>query len=397
MMRRNEPALALAVALLLAAAAPTLAAEPARAPPSDTVACTGEDDDAPALNAALSRLRARTPVSAFAWPVGRAGRLTVQGARCRLRTTVDLTHLYGSGLALDLWGVELVCQTAKAPCLDATGSGQMSLLGLNLIGDCKKDTPEIGLVLARKTESLSEGADHNYLDHPTIAGCFGLAAFFNRSSETTLVVAGAFYNYRDRAYAAIYDGTNAFGFQSAFYAERYPVGTFSSFNENTCDTCIFETFGHASVPLWIGGAVRHKFINGYALATAADGGPAVTLSFANAAPNDFLELKLHVENGSLGAAILITGVEHPTLHGLRLEDSYPSQNGPVFVRDKGVKQVTIEDADFHIGRMPQPLARGWDDPAAYDVSGALYSQDARFKAPARFSGLVCASGKCSLR
>ena len=97
----------------LAGAAPANGPAPEGSPAlAATVACAGEEDDAPALNAAVAKIRARPLLSGVAWPVGRGGRLTVQGERCLLRKTLDLTHLYGSGFVLDLWGVEFVCQTA---------------------------------------------------------------------------------------------------------------------------------------------------------------------------------------------------------------------------------------------------------------------------------------------
>jgi hypothetical protein len=359
--------------------------------------CDGTDDDAPAINAALDEIRRRQPASGQAWPVGHVGRLTISGESCRLRSTIDLTRLYGSGLALDLWGAQFLCQTDGRPCFDATGSGQISILGLNVIGDCKAATPNIGLAIARKTESLAAGADHLFIDHPTIAGCFTLADYYNRSSETTLIVAGSFYNYQADAHAAIWDGANAFGFQSGFLQERYADRKFSSFNENTCDACIFETFGARSTPLWIGGAVRHKFVNGYVLAQNAEGAPALVLSFENSAPNDFLDLDIHFENRSLGSLIMIKGARQATLHGLRLNDPMPFQSGPIFSRDKDVEKVVIENADFRIGVLAGTNPKWWDDGKAYSVSGVIYSQDGKFDDPGQINGLVCIKGKCATR
>jgi hypothetical protein len=311
-----------------------------------------------------------------------------------IRKTINLTHLYGSGFAGEFWGSEILCRTGNRPCIDATGSGQFSLLGLNVTGDCQSDTPAIGLVLARKTESLSAGADHVYLDHPTLAGCFTLANFYNRSSETTHIVAGGFYNYRDRAHAAIWDSSNVFGFQSEFYAERYTPGKHSSFNENTCATCIFETFGRGATPLWIGGAVRHKFVNGYVLAQNAEGAPALILSFAHAAPNDFLDLDIHFENASLGALIAITGAQHPVLRGLRVNEPQAFASGPIFLRD-GAKTVRIEDADFRIGPFNATGATLFDDARAFSVSGKIYCHEAQCQTPEKFSGELCIGGACA--
>ncbi len=361
------------------------------------IRCDGRTDDSPTINAALDGIRKRPTPIPQAWPVGHAGRLKIATTKCLIKSTINMTHLYGSGFVADLWGTQIFCQTDGKPCIDATGSGQFSLLGLNLIGDCNGGTPNIGLVLARKTESLAAGADHVYLDHPTIAGCFTLSDFYNRSSETTHITAAAFYNYRGHAHAAIWDGSNVFGFQSEFYAERYTDGKYSSFNENTCDTCLFETFGHGATPLWIGGAVRHKFVNGYVLGQQADGAPALVLSFANSMPNDFLDLNIHFENRSLGSLILITGAARPVIHSLHLNDPMPFQSGPIFKRDGANDNVTIEDADFHIGKLAGTNPGWWDAAEHYVIAGSLYARDRAFTYPRRFTGALCLSDSCTYK
>jgi hypothetical protein len=396
---------AILVVLGLAFLSPPTASRPAAAVVPDAqedqatidVRCEGRGDDSAAINAAVDEIRRRPVSFAEAWPVGHVGRLKLSSRLCVIENTLNFTHLYGSGLVGDFWGTEIICRTGAKPCIDATGSGQFSLLGLNVVGDCKNGAPAIGLVLARKTESLSAGADHVYLDHPTLAGCFTVADYYNRSSETTVIVAGAFYNYSDGAHAAVWDGANAFGFQSEFYVERYADGKFSSFNENSCDTCVFETFGHRATPLWIGGAVRHKFVNGYVLSQHADGAPALILSFANSAPNDFLDLDIHFENASLGSLILITGAEAPTIRGLRINEPIVFASRAVFRRDDGVKTVHVEAADFHVGRFNAADAALWDDKTAFDISGAVYCHEAQCEAPARFAGSFCVRGACSVR
>jgi hypothetical protein len=359
--------------------------------------CAGEGDDSAAINAAIEIIRKRPVSSVNAWPIGHSGRLRLVSRLCVIKNTINLTHLYGSGFVGDFWGTEILCRTGAKPCIDATGSGQFSLLGLNVTGDCKSGAPAMGLVLARKTESLAAGADHVYLEHPTLAGCFTVTDFYNRSSETTHIVAGAFYNYSDGAHAAVWDGSNVFGFQSEFYSERYADGKYSSFNENTCDTCIFETFGHGATPLWIGGAVRHKFINGYALAQHADGAPALILSFANSMPNDFLDLNIHFENTSLGSLIMIMGADAPGIRSLHINEPIVFATGPVFRRDAPVKTVRIEDADFHIGHFNAAGSALWDEKNAFEVSGAIYCHEPQCQIPPAFAGSFCIQKNCLSR
>ena len=142
--------------------------------------------------------------------------------------------------------------------------------------------------------------------------------------------------------------------------------------------------------------MRHKFINGYVLSQNAEGAPAIVLSFENNMPNDFLDLNIHFENRTIGSLILIKGAAHPVIHSLHLNDPMPFQSGPIFKREKGVETVTIQDADFHIGVLGGVRPTWWDDKAAYDVSGTIYSQDKTFEDPAQMSGLVCVQSKCAM-
>ncbi len=356
--------------------------------------CDGVTDDSAAFNAATAAIRAGVVQSGTAaWPIGALGRLKAPQGTCLIKETVNFTNLYGAGFVADLWGTSFLCQTNGTPCVDATGTGQASILGLTVYGS-PTNSPNIGLVLARITNN-GIGADHNVVEHPTITGYFTLAPYYNRSSETTIVSHGWFYNQQANAYGAIFDGSNYFNFQSAFYQTTYPVNTFTSFNENTCVGCIIEVAGSGTIPLWIGGSARHQFQNSYILGTGAT--TAVYLYTASSVPNQFLDLDIHAENTSLTSWLKFGGpLATQVIPGLRIRDNNPEQSGPLFTRDNGVTAVTIQDIDLQIGTLAGVSPSWWDSAAAYTVAGNIYNADGTYTAPNTFTGNYCVGATCNV-
>jgi hypothetical protein len=358
--------------------------------------CDGTTDDAPAINAALDKIR--TEISTGHFPVGRVGRFTLPRGTCLIKTTVNMTGLYGSGFVADLWGSLLKCRTNGTPCIDATGLGQASILGLNIWAD-GTTPPNIGLSIGRITND-GVGADHLYLDHPTITGTFTLAPFFNNQSETTTVSAGWFTNFASNAYGAIFDGSNHFNIQSAFTGKTYPADTYFSNNENTCLGCQIGTYGANSVPMWIGGTARYRFSNTYVFYFYNTAGgapkPAVQIYSTPSIANDFLDLDIHIEGKqNLTSAIQFIGTNpNPVIHGLSVRDNFPMQNGPFFALGSGVTSVTIQDADIRLGVLGGGTPSWWDTPSAYTVAGRIYSQDGTYVSPASHTGTVCSGTGC---
>jgi hypothetical protein len=214
--------------------------------------CDGVTDDAPAINRSLALIRAKSAGGGtLEWPIGRQGRLAMPNGNCLIKSSLNMTGLYGSGFYADFGGSKLICQTTGTPCIDATGSGQITIAGLNIYGSVT-NSPSIGLDVGRITND-GVGADHMVLDHPTITGYFTLAPYFNNQSESTVVNGGWFENQAAGAYGAIFDGGNHFNIQSAFTGHTYPQDTVLSFNENTCIECVVGTYGANSIPLWMGG------------------------------------------------------------------------------------------------------------------------------------------------
>jgi|GEM_PF-3060151 len=361
--------------------------------------CNGSNDDAVAVNAAVQAIRNQTALSSYSWPIGFPGRLVMPPGNCTFKTTLNLTSmpnsgsahtaLYGAGLVFDALGTQISCQTNGTPCIDATGTGQMTIIGLNVYGSCTTgQTPSYGLVLARATTSLATGADHVLLTKPTLTGCFSTAAYYNRSSETTKIDHGGFYNWSPNAYVAIWDGSNYFNFQSAFTGQTYTQNVFSSFNEDECDGCLFESYGSGTVPLWLGGTYRHSF-TGSSYAYSSGSTPCVVMSFANGVGNDFLNMDLHCENTTLTSIFRITGASAPVLNSFRYRDHNPFQSGPLFSLASGVSTLKINDAELHVGTLGGTSPSWWDNAANYTVNGYVYSKDGTFTTPGTFNGIVC--------
>ncbi len=361
--------------------------------------CDGTTDDAPAINAATDAIRNGISAPNGSWPIGHIGRLVLPRGTCVIKSTLNWANLYGSGFAADLWGTLIDCRVTGGTCIDMTATGQANILGLNLAGN-QNFMPQYGLVLARRTASLSQGADHNFLDHPTISGYFTLTPYYNRSSETTHVEAGMFLNFQPNAYAAIFDGSNHFNFQSAFTpGYTYPVDTFSSFNENTCVTCIFTVLGQNSVAVWLGGTERHKIINSYIAnaggVSSGAGNPAVVMWFGNGVPNDYFMLDAHIEDQTLGAGIEFQGATALIIKSLRIEDPTSAQSGPYFRLGAGVTSVNMQNADISIGLMYGTNPSWWSLPSAFVVSGKIYAGDNSYSAPNSFTGMLCLSSGCT--
>jgi hypothetical protein len=368
--------------------------------------CDGSTDDAAAINAAVAAIRSNTAVGGTgSWPIGHAQVLRLPAGRCVINSSLNFTGLYGSGFVADFWGSAIVCQTNGTPCIDATGSGQIQLNGINVYGT-QTNAPNIGLSVGRITNN-GVGADHMVMEHPVFTGYFTVAPYFNNQSETTVINGGWFTNWSPNAYGAIFDGSNHFNVQSAFTGQTYPADTYYSFNENTCNECIFGVFGANSVPLWIGGTARHRFANAYVYyssTTPSVPGPAVQLFFGTNATaplvNEFLDLDAHFEDfggqHNLNAIIQFVGATStPVVYGLHMRDNYLEQSGPIFSRGTGVTSVTLQNADLEIGTLAGVSPSWWDSASAYTVSGRIYSKDGTYVTPGTFTGTSCVGASCT--
>ena len=376
--------------------------------------CDGVTNDAPAINAAIAFIKTRSQQSYY--KIGTLGRLVFPstGTQCLVTSPVNATSpatlpypgtLYGNGFIFDMSGASLLCQTGTGTaCIDATGTGQAMFINISLYGS-QTNEGSVGLAIGRVTNN-GNGADHNYIQHIVIAGYWKLAAFFNNQSETTLIDHADFSNSETNAYGAIYDGLNHFNFQTIATGGPYPQNTFLSFNENTCNQCIIEAFGVGSVPLWIGGTARHKFINLFADASPASATtpvPGVILYFGNSMTNTQLDLDMHLENdgaaGALTSGILFAGASNITFQGLHLRDNYTEQSGPLLKRDTAgtygtaVSTVNILDFKAEINYQAGTGATFFDTPNSFYISdGDVTVGDGSWQVPGVFFGNLSVFG-----
>ena len=357
-------------------------------------ACDGTTDDAPAINAALTYIRTLTNVTANTqYAIGRQARLVFPPKNCVIKSTLNMTQLYGSGFVVDAWGSKITCQTNGTPCVDMTMTGQAQINGLNIYGDCTSGkTPDRGLVIARGDTTNNTPADHTKFDHPTIVGCFTLTAYEAMDAETTLVDHGEFNNSTSGGYAGVWDGSNYFNFQSPFTGKTYPQGSIVSFNENTCIECYLAGGTSGGSPIWMNATSRHKFIRSYAIGV---GGPSVILAFYNGGTNDFLDLDIHSETTALTAIVGVIGASTPVINRLSLNDPYPENSGPIFKRLSGVSSVTLTGVDIDIGQLAGTSPSWWDSVGAWNVSGYIFNSDATLVLPTTFSGRYCVQSTCT--
>lgn len=375
------------------------------------VQCRGDEsfDDGVAIDAAVQTIRDKSAYAGNSWPIGFVGTLFLTGDKCIVKHSLNFTSvanvtgqphtaLLGSGFNVQAWGTQVICEVNGAVCFDATGMGHASINGLNIYGSCVVgQIPTIGFAIARPTPSLSVGAGFNYFEHPTITGCFTTTAFYTRSSETTAVFHGEFYNFQAGTdathvtYAIDDDGLNHTNFQSTFTGTFYQAGVYSSNNDFQCYGCYFEVFGAAfTQPAIISGAVSHNFVRSYFYSPNSTAGPGLTIFTNHNAPNNDLNIDGHFEDVSLGSAILFSGDATPLIRGLHVHDDHPQQSGPFFARDVGVTLVTLEDFDARLGSLAgNNSPTWWDAGSGFAVSGYVYSHDSSFALPGSFNGLAC--------
>jgi hypothetical protein len=367
--------------------------------------CDGVTDDAPAINATFTAIRALSkvgtnPVNHFIGPTTKLV-LPHSASGCLINETINATGIYGAGFSWDGSGTTLICQTNGTPCVDASGMGNATVTGLTIYGTAT-NPPNIGLAIGRISVANS-AADHNLIDHPTITGYFSLAPFFNNQSETTVCNHCTFQNWyvatgtgTSGTYGAIWDGQNHFGFQNIATGGPYPTNNSISFNENTCFECIIGVVGAGGIPIWLGGpSARMKFINSYAFNFSSSiAEPGMVLYSTYGGSNIFLDLDIHWE-GNTGVLsnniIFASSNTATTIEGLRVHDNAPQQSGAFFAHDStgiygaNLGNVAITGAELEVGIMASG-ASWWDTPSAFSVTGNVFDADNTWVFPGTFNG-----------
>jgi len=158
----------------------------------------GSTDDTTNLNAMITAVRALISSS-------------------RVRVKIDLNggiyKVTGNGLnmsGLRAWNLE-VCNgvilghTTGKPVIDLVGSRGYVFRNVLVYGDAT-DTPTLPFLIARGTATGDGFCDNNLFDNVTTIGYWSVAAFYAYAQETTTHLHCRYWNYRNDAYVAIFEG-----------------------------------------------------------------------------------------------------------------------------------------------------------------------------------------------
>ena len=350
--------------------------------------CNGRDDDAPAINKAVSEIRRQRATGDLETM---RGVLRLPALQCTIKTAVNLTGLRSASVLIDGAGGLLICRVSGKVCVDAMDSSRLTIRDLSLYG-AQSDLPRIGLQLGRP--SHYGGAPGMYLDHVTISGFFSLTAFYNLNAETQVDLKLNASNDAPNGYGAIYDGLNHFAAESDFMAVTSPLDREQSFNDNSCVNCRITTNGAGGIPLWIGDTSELTFANCYVSNFKV--GPGAILY----GTNTNLNFDAHFEATGLTHVFVLSGESHPVLYGLRFREHDTFATQSIFALSPTVQSAKLENVEVDIGRFYGTTKALWfDDPQKYEVSGRVTAMSSQGWNPANsgFSGITCFGISCQAR
>ncbi|GEM_PF-3261030 len=346
--------------------------------------CDNTADDTAAINAAFTHLR-RTLTAGQTIPLVTDGhpvaKVVFSGGVCKITGPINVTGLKSYYLEIDGSGSALNCVMAGGVCFDALGSRFLRIRNLTIVGD-PTITPRVGLQIGKFEEAP---ADNHTLDNVAAQGEFTLAACYVVGSETNLFTHLQCANYEESSgtYGLIMDGYNHFGVTSTFKTVTLPVDVAGSFNENTFVTPDIRATG-SGVPIWFGGAARHKMIGGYLVSQSY----GVVIYNLGRSVNNMLDLDIHMETTSITDAFYITGTNTaPIINGFSFRDHGFSGSNSIFKVDPRISTVSLRNADVRIGSYARPTTVLFDAPSKWSFYGTYASpQPASFNVPAQFQG-----------
>jgi hypothetical protein len=331
----------------------------------------GIADDTAAFNALAAYLRNRAATNGYFTYT----QFTLGAARLyRLSGSVNLTEMNyttfeGNGSAII--GSPAVAGTVT---LDALQCDFISFQNFTFIAEgpaCK-----YGIQLGRAT-AAGLGASQTLIQNVLMTGSFGVAAIYNRASESSnFVNLNIIQRYSaPNAYAIIMDGDCSFPITSQFAATYNPSnptvqdgqapGTLQSFNQQTFIGCTLSSDYGPGV--WMSGLRGHKYVNSYVIGAAS--GPAAILSFAHGGSIDDLWWDVHCEHPTLTAIFRIVGTGAlPVMRTLYIRDYYVEPTASIFAVDAAVTSVIIHDLEMHIQHTLTNIPV-FDVPAKYTVLG----------------------------
>jgi hypothetical protein len=284
---------------------------------------------------------------------------------------------------------------AGGAVVDMLGSAWVKLRGLTIRGDAYS-VPRVGLQRGRTDSTANNSSDNLVLQDVFIGGTYSLTGFLDEQAETSPIY--SMQVYVSAPYAGIYDGYNHFAATSPFITNNEAVDTAQSFNEASCENCIFSTSLTTGSPLWIGHVSRME-IGGKSYAIGYGNAGAV-LYTESSGGSTILDLDLHFEtslahvfqfdapaSGATGATTAAT------LYGLHWQDQEPFISGSVFSVSPNVSTVSLPDADITMAVADTGAVTEFDTPADYTMTGRNRVPTAVYNGAAgTFSGLLSLSG-----
>ena len=391
------------ISTLIPSVYPTLAA--AQAAYHDTTMTLTEERDVAAMNLAVYQAR---QTRTYAQQVGATyftggiGRIVSGTGTFMINKTADLTQLRSTGFAFDFTGSVWLCAGAGLHCFDTTGSLNVEIHGLHVVGETP-NTPDIGVLNAR--ESNNYGSDYVNFYDVTTDGYFNVSSFHNTAAEEMTIFGGIFENRASNAYVMALDGQNSFGVCSSVPGVAcLPQNNRASFNNFTCYSCKL----HADPPsantpdLFMSGAGNPHFYSGYFHQFGSVKAPAVVMDFSHGLKDYFSYFDVHFESTQISPMFRLQGASNILIDRLTVRDPIPFATGSLFGADAAgaygpaVTSVQINSIDFNIGSLP--LGTAWlDNPALYTISGNIAGTDSNGYnlIPAQSSVSTCFGATCS--
>ena len=347
------------------------------------VSADGVNDDAPAINRAITFVRNQRhkitgPIPGF--------RIIFDGGIYLIKSPLNFTEINVFDVVIEGGGALLFASTNGRPAIDALGSRWLSFKDIYILGD-NDSSPSIGIQIGRTQETHLGSSDNHMFENVSFNGSFSQACLYNFSSETTLFLHCFFWNKHPsaQAFCLIQDGTNSFGISSDFVEQNAPTNVAQSFNENLLVNCDFRRTS-AAPALWLSSTARLEFQRCY---SAVQGATACILDLAGQS-HTMLSVDCHFEGPDLADVFLLTGAKEGQIQGFTYLDHTTPPRNSIFKCDPVVKSLEFQNTHIEAARFVHHSARVFDDPSVFRMSGSYYSaQPGTWNMPKQFAGTVC--------
>lgn len=280
---------------------------------------------------------------------------------------INETGFRYQGWVIEGYGARIYSTNAGYAAFDALDSRYITLRGIAINSD-QYAQPTVGIQNGRIN---TNPADVNHFEDVDIWGYFTVSAYYNLAGEQSL-----YSNFHPTNYSTVtgassakFDGINHFALSSQFQTITLSADTPISFGSTTCIECEFYAAG---TPIWISNPSGMRFINSYAVNTAANANNycGTLYSLSNSAISE-TDLDLHCEPATITNTFLLSGTASPSFPSFKFRDHgifFPTIS--LFALDTGVTtprfpNLSLDVAQIYSSNTPTVF----DTPSAY--SGSL--------------------------